>query len=651
MKIETVEQMLDAIKQRSVSFGYGIGVASGYYKAVAPCIADQQCFNRMLSGVTPIQWEEGIKRAESLLTYCLDDSLDTKSLASSTETMKSILSEIKTPRSVELPKHAALVFKSFLTTDKRDRDSDILDPMGAEIDVKMPLLWMHLQPMPIGKYLGTIEQNSQFVKCASVICDVSDVSRDAIKMVEANILRISHGFRPKQFEPLPSQPGDQLPGGFHVKKYNVIEKSVVSVPSNDGATIDAIATVVSRKQLRSELVKSFAQKHYGLRDTANQFALGEIPKVPLDINISINGQQLNNEKAACGCGTVTKGSDAIHGNPPNPTGDGAPNAGLDTDGDANEPPGTDKAGDSKCSKCGGKMKDGKCEKCETQKDTTADAEKLRESINSLIDSIFEPSNGKSANVAIKSVANTAVKGVKDGYVEWEKTGERAIVIHSVPDGVEPALDLKQVKMYVELTGSYEWKRRKLESSLKKYLLSQPGIDFNPTSPDYDYAYIEAMFDDHAIISISGKNRKLLRIDWSTDIKGTPTWSGKPKEVDVSTSITSKSGWSPVATKQFRVPGQSEQAMGRVETVLKTIQKSGDAGMHALASSAIESLSKLRTDDSQQPEEVSIKSLEAGVLKSLFNAGKDDIECLKRLTQAFQMVVEGVENEILMESLQ
>ena len=89
-----------------------------------------------------------------------------------------------------------------------------------------------IQPNPIGKLLGVIEQNSHFLKVCSCICDVSDLAHDSIKMVEAGMLRISHGFKPKEFSQLPMKGGDQTPAGFLVSKYEIVEESLVSVPAN-----------------------------------------------------------------------------------------------------------------------------------------------------------------------------------------------------------------------------------------------------------------------------------------------------------------------------------------------------------------------------------------------------------------------------------
>jgi hypothetical protein len=80
------------------------------------------------------------------------------------------------------------------------------------------------------------------------------LGRDAATLVEFEALRISHGFRPLKFERIASRTRGGPPEGFHVFTFEVMETSLVSVPSNR----DAVVTAFSRQKLHSPLVKSWA---------------------------------------------------------------------------------------------------------------------------------------------------------------------------------------------------------------------------------------------------------------------------------------------------------------------------------------------------------------------------------------------------------
>ncbi len=52
-------------------------------------------------------------------------------------------------------------FDAVVTTNKEDRDHDVMEPSGATIDTKMPLLWQHDTSSPIGRYVETVSRDSE----------------------------------------------------------------------------------------------------------------------------------------------------------------------------------------------------------------------------------------------------------------------------------------------------------------------------------------------------------------------------------------------------------------------------------------------------------------------------------------------------------
>ena len=126
-------------------------------------------------------------------------------------------------------------FDCIITTGRRDRDGDVLEPKGAILDPKMPLLWQHMPFQPLGRIVKTLEQTDQKVSARFMIADTA-LGQDAVKMIEADILRISHGFAPIEYNPLKDDQGKDM-GGWRISKYAMMETSLVSIPSNIDAEI------------------------------------------------------------------------------------------------------------------------------------------------------------------------------------------------------------------------------------------------------------------------------------------------------------------------------------------------------------------------------------------------------------------------------
>ena len=147
-----------------------------------------------------------------------------------------------------------MVLRYTLTTNRKDRDGDVLHPEGAEIDMKGPLLWQHLIHLPIGVLIDVTQHDKQAVKEVAALLDLNELTEDAAKLIEAGALRFSHGFQALEWDELKPESKDDepdettVPLGFEVFKYEVMERSLVSVPSNS----DAMMEMHSRGKLASE---------------------------------------------------------------------------------------------------------------------------------------------------------------------------------------------------------------------------------------------------------------------------------------------------------------------------------------------------------------------------------------------------------------
>ena len=130
----------------------------------------------------------------------------------------------------------------------------------------MPLLWQHVQAQPIGKMLKVLRHDKDSLIVLSAIMDVNQLAADSAKMVEAGMLRISHGFKALEAvsyeEESQAEPGVMTPPpGLEIRAFEIMEESVVSVPSN----VDAVITMYSSNQLSDPLAKNWAKQFYSSR--------------------------------------------------------------------------------------------------------------------------------------------------------------------------------------------------------------------------------------------------------------------------------------------------------------------------------------------------------------------------------------------------
>jgi HK97 family phage major capsid protein len=83
-------------------------------------------------------------------------------------------------------------------------------------------------------------------------------------LIEFGALRISHGFAPLQYEEMVDD--DDKFVGWHIKEYEIMEVSLVSVPSN----VDAVITAYGEEKLSHPVVKEWAKGFYDKRPKSVQ---------------------------------------------------------------------------------------------------------------------------------------------------------------------------------------------------------------------------------------------------------------------------------------------------------------------------------------------------------------------------------------------
>src|SRR4051794_9848553 len=86
-------------------------------------------------------------------------------------------------QAIESTPGSIMDFACVLSTDREDRDHDILDPAGATIDEKAALLWSHQPDKPCGKYVKILSQNSKQISVQCAIAD-TELGRDVATLIK-----------------------------------------------------------------------------------------------------------------------------------------------------------------------------------------------------------------------------------------------------------------------------------------------------------------------------------------------------------------------------------------------------------------------------------------------------------------------------------
>ena len=248
------DELLRAIKGRGkkqTEHGYGVITADRYVRQLSNAIG-LACCNKH-AATEQASFDDLIQKAAGTLVYSNPEMVIEQ---------KRVDDVRKLVGDVELPKNVLMVFKHTLTTTTKDRDGDIMHSDGAEPDPKMLLLFQHIPTLPIGKMLGVADQTDQWLKLYSAIVDINETSHDAAVMLDNGMGRFSHGFRALEFDEIKSESkaGRQSVSGFDIKRFEIMEESLVSVAANpDAETEEIILSLVEGGKLTSPLLKEYGK--------------------------------------------------------------------------------------------------------------------------------------------------------------------------------------------------------------------------------------------------------------------------------------------------------------------------------------------------------------------------------------------------------
>lgn len=470
----TIEAILASLADVDRS-PWGVGVAARHLKDMAHCFSgDGLCPTKIFNLDSADVWAKQLQEAANRLVWADPETR-----------VKSHL-EAKTDGSI-------LDFDAVLTSKSIDRDGDVLHPKGLDVDPEMPLLWQHIQLQPIGKLKSLVSQDDDQIVAKFGIADTA-LGRDAAILTKFGAMRISHGFKPKEFSPRKIEKtadGKEHVRGWDIRKATTFEGSLVSIPANADARVlqtyekefDGVCTAYSRQELKSDLAKLWAKGIFDQRPVHAQGASlpqsGQPAGLPhasatIDLDIKVNGQPLRTSGESGG------------------TADGILTGNADSEAAATK---QDGMGHDRmtCPKCKTIMKrGGKCKGCGHADDSK---------------SMPKAGDGKSFD----------------------------------------SLDTKDLNMAMGspyMPGSWEWIESRLQKSAKSYLESQSAI-----GTEDGYVSMVGTFDGFAIVCFRQYGRSYdekadcFRMSWSMsggdDDEAKPVWSGPPQAVSIEPQVIEK----------------------------------------------------------------------------------------------------------------
>ncbi len=465
------ERLLAAVKSRQpklTRFHRGILTADWYVKSLGEGIGPELCHKYMAT--RHASFDDVLRKAASTLVYSNTDM----------EVEEIYGEKSKLPKGVELPKDTLMVFRHVLTTNTKDRDGDILRTEGAEVDPKMLLLWQHVHTMPIGKMLAVVKQSKSRLELVSAIVDINEVSHDAAVMIDNKMGRFSHGFRAIEFEEMEPDKGEEGPGGFDIKRFEIMEESLVSVPANpDAEMTDVLLSLVEGGKLTSGLMKEYGK-------TIRRNRPVTVPGVEItykeqmgEWNRELSCGTLADLKAAHDAGLIgVKTDEDESGGGGEKAGEGS--SGTPEKADGNEKKKEEVAGDAEV------------------KAKRAYREKQRESAVQRAMEAFERSQQDKA---------------ADGEAKKPDT-----------------------KFYGDLSGSFEWINSRLSSKTKRHLiLNEVNVG------EDDWVRLLATYPDHAIISYETRtgDEFFYSAKWKM-VGDEPEYVDGLKEVEVKVEVSKSS---------------------------------------------------------------------------------------------------------------
>ena len=140
----------------------------------------------------------------------------------------------------------ARVITGWATTPAPDRLQDVVEPMGAQFKLPIPLLWQHRSDEPIGKVTHAKVTKAGIEIVAQIAKGVTAEIDRAWSLIKAGLVPgLSIGFKPIEHEFIPETKGVRF------KKWDWMELSAVTIPANSTATITTIRSIDTAQRAAS----------------------------------------------------------------------------------------------------------------------------------------------------------------------------------------------------------------------------------------------------------------------------------------------------------------------------------------------------------------------------------------------------------------
>ena len=137
----------------------------------------------------------------------------------------------------------ARIITGIASTPSTDRDDDVLEPMGAEFALPIPLLWQHNHNQPIGEVTDA-KVTEKGIEITAKIAKIDEDGKlkaridEAWQSIKSGLVKcLSVGFKIKEYSYFESS------WGLHVKAWEWYELSVVTVPANPDAMITSVKSI------------------------------------------------------------------------------------------------------------------------------------------------------------------------------------------------------------------------------------------------------------------------------------------------------------------------------------------------------------------------------------------------------------------------
>lgn len=130
------------------------------------------------------------------------------------------------------------------TTPSTDRVGDVVEPLGAQFKLPIPLLWQHDHSAPIGEVYEAVPTSKGIKIKARLVEPNADMPsamvarlQEAWQSIKTGLVRgLSVGFNPQEWNILDS-------GGYRFTKWGWHELSAVTIPANAEASITSIKSL------------------------------------------------------------------------------------------------------------------------------------------------------------------------------------------------------------------------------------------------------------------------------------------------------------------------------------------------------------------------------------------------------------------------